>query len=111
MPEQLEQAKPPALRKRKSYIDWATLMQRGLNLDVLECPKCEQKMTLLSAITQADVANEILDHLNIPTHPEQIGDRLPDAVDVTGQSVAQLEQMLSEQCSRGPPEHHAAHHA
>jgi len=48
----------------------ATLMQRGLNLDVLECPKCENRMTVLSAIRQADVANEIRDHLNIPTHPE-----------------------------------------
>jgi uncharacterized protein YbaR (Trm112 family) len=110
VPEQLEQAQPPSLRKRKSYIDWATLMQRGLNLDVLACPKCEQRMTVVSAITQADVANKILAHLNIPTHPEQLSDRLPDAVDVTGQSVAQLEQMLAQQCSRGPPEHHA-HHA
>ena len=66
-------------------------------------------MTVLAAITQAHVANKILAHLNIPTHPEQLGDRLPVAVDVTGQSVAQLEQMLAEQCSRGPPEHHAAH--
>ena len=110
VPEQLEQAQPPPLRKRKSYIDWATLMQRGLALDVLQCPKCEKRMTVLSAITQADVANKILAHLNIPTHPEQLGERLPDGVDVTGQSVAQLEQMLAEQCSRGPPDHHA-HHA
>jgi len=110
VPEQLEQAQPPPLRKRKSYIDWATLMQRGLDLDVLQCPKCEKRMTVLSAITQADVANKILAHLNIPTHPEQLGERLPDGVDVTGQSVAQLEQMLTEQCSRGPPDHHA-HHA
>jgi len=48
--------------------------------------------------------------LNIPTHPEQLGERLPDGVDVTGQSVAQLDQMLAEQCSRGPPDHHV-HHA
>ena len=59
-PEQLEQAQPPPLRKRKSYIDWATLMQRGLNLDVLQCAKCEKSMTVLSAITQAVVANKIL---------------------------------------------------
>jgi len=39
VPEQLEQARPPPLRKRTSYIDWATLMQRGLNLDVLQCPQ------------------------------------------------------------------------
>ncbi|MFW5740442.1 MAG: hypothetical protein ACOC1F_08755, partial [Myxococcota bacterium] len=72
-------ASPTSTGPRSGNADWIWTCFRARS--------AKNRMTVLSAITQADVANKILDHLTIPTHPEQLGDRLPDGVDVTGQSV------------------------
>ena len=77
-------------------------MQRGLNLDVLGCPKCHHRMTVIGQVTEREVAEKILTHLNLPLRPEQEQDRLP-LVEVTGQSFEAVEAMAYEQLARAPP--------
>jgi len=52
-----------------SRVDWALLMQRTFGFDALRCPKCDQKMRVLSTITDPAVVKKILSHLDLRTDP------------------------------------------
>jgi hypothetical protein len=47
-------------------LNWALLLQRTLQIDVLECPKCHGRMRVISAIHEPAVVSAILDCLGIP---------------------------------------------
>jgi hypothetical protein len=63
-------------------VDWARLLSRSLELDVLTCDACGKPRRLLTAITDAKTARQILEHLALepklpplarardPTEPE-----------------------------------------
>jgi hypothetical protein len=55
-----------AARRSSSYIHWPSLMLRSYAIDVLKCPTCDGRMTLIAAITERDVAERILTHLRLP---------------------------------------------
>jgi hypothetical protein len=48
-------------------LDWATLMRRTHATDVLECSQCHGHLRVLAAITEPDVAREILTRLGRAT--------------------------------------------
>ncbi len=48
-------------------LDWATLVMRVFDIDVLECPKCQERMRVLAYMTEQDVIERILTHLDLPT--------------------------------------------
>jgi hypothetical protein len=48
-------------------MDWATLLRRTFDIDVLACTKCDGRLRLLGAITQQAVAEKILTHLGRDT--------------------------------------------
>ncbi len=48
-------------------LDWATLMRRTHATDVLECSQCQGRLRVLAAITEPDVAREILIRLGQAT--------------------------------------------
>ncbi len=48
---------------------WADLMRRVFDLDVLECPRCGGRMSVIATIEAADVLRKILGHLGLPTDP------------------------------------------
>ncbi|MCP4202270.1 MAG: hypothetical protein GY769_10070 [bacterium] len=50
-------------------LDWATLLMRVFAMDVLECPKCDGRMRVLAFITEPDVIERNLTHLDLPTEP------------------------------------------
>ena len=50
---------------RARRLDWATLMKRAYLLDVLVCPKCSGKMSIIAIIDDEEVAVRIRDHLGI----------------------------------------------
>ena len=50
---------------RARRLDWATLMKRAYALDVLVCPKCAGKMSIIAIIDDEEVAVKILDHLGL----------------------------------------------
>jgi hypothetical protein len=51
---------------RRPNWDWATLMQRSFGFDVLACPQCAGRMTLVALIRDAAVVARILRHLHLP---------------------------------------------
>ena len=55
-------AKPSSHR-----IDWATLLRRVWDLDVLRCPGCDGRMRMIAAIEDRTAIVKILEHLGVPT--------------------------------------------
>ena len=48
---------------------WADLMRRVFDLDVLACPRCGGRMSVIATIEAGDVMRKILGHLGLPTEP------------------------------------------
>ena len=44
-------------------------MRRVFDLDVLQCPRCGGRMSVIATIEAADVLRKILGHLGLPTEP------------------------------------------
>ena len=76
---------PTAKPKRPSRIPWADLLQKVFAIDVFCCDNCGGRRRVISAITDAAVAQKILLHLDLPTRaPDLLPARAPP-------SPAQLE--------------------
>lgn len=54
--------------------DCASLMKRSMGLDVLECPKCQNRMQPIANITEQEVIQKILSHLRSPLAGEMLDD-------------------------------------
>lgn len=52
-------------------IEWAKLLARVFELDVLQCPKCKSRMQRIAFITQGDVIKKILDCVGLPADSPQ----------------------------------------
>ena len=50
---------------------WANLMRRAFDLDVLACPRCGGRMSLIATIDDPRVIRKILSHLGLPTEVPQ----------------------------------------
>ena len=50
-----------------NVIEWANLMRRTFDLDVLECPECGGRTKLISLIEKPEVIKKILDHVGLPS--------------------------------------------
>ena len=70
-------------RASTPYIDWATLMKRGMGIDVLSRPRCTSRLTPIGPITEPDVSEKILVHVTLPLRPEQLHDGMTIVYDVT----------------------------
>jgi hypothetical protein len=57
------------LLARARYVDWATLRKRSFGVDVLTCPRCSRKRSVLAPITQPDVVRKILQPLGVRSSP------------------------------------------
>jgi hypothetical protein len=59
--------------------EWARLMRRAFDLDVLRCPNCSNRMRVLALIERPQTARRILRHLGMRDHPPPIAPaRIPD---------------------------------
>jgi hypothetical protein len=47
-------------------MDWARLLRRSLDVDVLRCPKCDGRLRVLTAVTERASVARILAHLGMP---------------------------------------------
>jgi hypothetical protein len=76
-------------------IDWARLLRRAMDVDALNCPKCDGRLRVLAIITEREPVRRILSHLGMPTEPPPVARaRDPtDDVDDVG-PPAQLELAL-----------------
>jgi hypothetical protein len=67
-----------APKEEKRYSAWADLMRRAFSLEVLDCPRCGQRMHLIATIEDPAVVRRILDHLGLDTEvPEAQPARSP----------------------------------
>jgi len=72
--EQPEEGTPH--RVRPKYRAWADLMRRAFEADVLACPRCGGRMTVLATIEDPAVIHRILTHLGLSLNG---GEALPAA--------------------------------
>ena len=64
-------------RHTRNYL-WAELMRRSPGLDVLACPRCGGRLTLIALIEDPAVIVRVLRHLGLPTDiPEAQPARAP----------------------------------
>ena len=54
-------------KPKSRYRPWAELMMRTLKLDVLECPRCQGRLTLLALVTDLDEARRFARKLGDPS--------------------------------------------
>ena len=52
--------------------DWARMMARVYNIDVLECPRCQSRMKMISFVTESKAIKDILTSLKMTTAPPPI---------------------------------------
>ena len=67
-------AEAKAHRARPKYRAWADLMRRAFEADVLSCPRCGGRMTVLATIEDPAVIQRILTHLGLSV---EAGEALP----------------------------------
>ena len=73
-------------------MDWARLLQRSLDVDVLKCPKCDGRLRIVAAVTERASVTRILAHLGVPSEAPAVA-RARDPTDDT-LGAAQLELRL-----------------
>ena len=54
---------PPVVRS----LPWAELLKATFKVDVLKCPECDQRLSIVAFITDLLVVRQILAHLRLPT--------------------------------------------
>jgi hypothetical protein len=64
--------------------DWATLLRRSHDIDVLDCPRCHGRLRLLAVVRDTAQARRFLAHLGRSAEPKP----LARARDPTFDSVA-----------------------
>jgi hypothetical protein len=57
------------LLAQSRYVEWAVMRKRSRGFDVLVCPRCSHKMTVLATITDPEVVRKILDPLRVRSTP------------------------------------------
>ena len=75
-----------ALVAISSRLDWAMLLQRTFEIDVLECPTRRGRLRILGAVTEPVMVRLVLEALSIPTEPPRTArarDPTDDDVDDT----------------------------
>jgi hypothetical protein len=75
-PAHEEVAAAKSARTRPKYRAWSELMRRAFEADVLACPRCGGRMTVLATIEDPAVIHRILMHLGLST---EAGEALPAA--------------------------------
>ena len=61
-----ERLRGGALYAARPRVDWAKLLRRTFDVDVLVCPTCSGRLRVLGAVTDAAEARELLERLGLP---------------------------------------------
>jgi hypothetical protein len=56
-----------ALYAATPRVDWASLLRRSFEVDVLQCPRCQERLRVLAVITEREPVQRILAHLGVFT--------------------------------------------
>ena len=68
-PEPDRKGEPSTAKRNRHNPTWAELMRRGLDIDVLECPDCGDRLRFVAAIMLSSAIRRILRHLGLPSDP------------------------------------------
>ena len=68
--EHWERLRSGALLSTSPRIDWASLLQRTFDVDVLACPKCAGRIRVLATVDERATVIAILDELGLRTDPQ-----------------------------------------
>jgi hypothetical protein len=77
-------------------VEWAALLRRSFDVDVMQCPKCGGRLRVVAVITEREPVRRILAHLGLPTEatpPARARDPTDDLDDV--EPAGQLELGLA----------------
>ena len=77
-------------------VEWAILLRRSFDVDVMQCPKCGGRLRVVAVITEREPVRRILAHLGLPTEaapPARARDPTDDLDDV--ELAGQLELGLA----------------
>jgi hypothetical protein len=77
-----------------SRVDWARLLRRTFDVDVLQCAKCGGRLRVLAVLTEAEPVARVLAHLGLPTEAPSVA-RARDPTDDGDESGGQLELGLA----------------
>ena len=53
---------------RASRLDWAALLKRVFEIEILRCARCGARMRVVAFITDRKASARILEHLGLPSH-------------------------------------------
>jgi hypothetical protein len=74
-------------------VDWATLLRRSFDVDVLQCPKCNGRLRVIAVLTEREPVGRILACLGMPTEAPPMArarDPTDDAIDELGDGQLSL---------------------
>jgi hypothetical protein len=75
-----------ALLAGSPYVDWARLLQRTFEVDVLACAHCGGRLRVLAVITEPEPVHRILEHLHMTPDPTPLA-RARDPTDDATESM------------------------
>ncbi len=58
---------PIPVRPRRTRLPWADPLRNVFAIDVLQCPRCPGRMTVIAVVTDPGPVQAILAHLGLPT--------------------------------------------
>lgn len=94
-------------RPSTSYIPWAELMRRTLDVNPARCTRCQGRLEPVAIVTREDVVRRILSHLSLPLQPAPIGPGGSIAYDVSGEPLGDwivgVNPEPPSEDARGPP--------
>ena len=67
-------------------VDWASLLRRSFEVDVLACPSCDGRLRVLGEVTDPTMVRLVLDSLGMPTDAPHAA-RARDPTEFLGEHV------------------------
>ena len=74
-----------ALYAAQPRVDWATLLRRSFDVDVLECPACHGRLRVLGSVTEPEIVLDALSALGLSTVAPQAA-RARDPTELFGEA-------------------------
>ena len=77
-----------ALYAATPRLDWASLLRRSFQVDVLECPACRGRLRVLGEVTEPGRVKLVLESLRMPADAPRVA-RARDPTELLGVDVGQ----------------------
>jgi hypothetical protein len=75
-----------ALYAASPRVDWASLLRRSFEIDVLACPTCGGRLRVLGDVTEPAMVRLVLDSLRMPADAPRVA-RARDPTELVGEHL------------------------